>query len=470
MRRSRKSKQKSPYFFTKKKNNNNNNNHNNAADDAAARGIDGGGGGGGGRFFGCYLLTSLSPRHKGHTYIGFTVNPKRRIRQHNGEITSGASKTKRKRPWEMVLCIHGFPTNVSALQFEWAWQHPKDSVAVRETAATFKTLGGLTNKIKLALTMLTLPSWQSLDLTVSIFSTNYMKYTAGCPTLPRQMKLHFSSLDDLPCYSDPHYPCASDHDADHDDEIHSNSSHHLGDTPEFGFVETNPSTDTQSHHLDDTPEFGFVETYHLDGTPEFGFVETNPSTDTQSYTLHNTPEPELVREHQVIGRPSDEQDKCPADVHDSGDELHCLGDNGTPFGSYSYKFSDNIFPVLKKHVSPSHHHSSTESNSNDYLTPSQKEPFRQPHNLMKDQLSAVDYVLIDESPLEKHQPTGKYLHTSSTDTVEPRVRTQIEQVEVIDLYTPSPYYRIGAASKKRKFSSSCSNFIDLTKSPLFIEQ
>ncbi|KAF3557089.1 hypothetical protein F2Q69_00016956 [Brassica cretica] len=47
----------------------------------------------------------------------FTVNPKRRIRQHNGEITSGAYRTKKKRPWEMVLCIYGFPTKVSALQY-----------------------------------------------------------------------------------------------------------------------------------------------------------------------------------------------------------------------------------------------------------------------------------------------------------------------------------------------------------------
>ncbi|KAJ0007120.1 hypothetical protein Pint_30641 [Pistacia integerrima] len=67
-------------------------------------------------FFACYLLTSLCPRYKGHTYIGFTVNPSRRIRQHNGEIRCGAFRTKTRRPWEMVLCIYGFPTNVSALQ------------------------------------------------------------------------------------------------------------------------------------------------------------------------------------------------------------------------------------------------------------------------------------------------------------------------------------------------------------------
>ena len=69
-----------------------------------------------GGFFCCYLLRSLCPRSKGRTYIGFTVNPRRRIRQHNGEIVSGAWRTRRGRPWEMVLCIYGFPSNVAALQ------------------------------------------------------------------------------------------------------------------------------------------------------------------------------------------------------------------------------------------------------------------------------------------------------------------------------------------------------------------
>lgn len=180
------------------------------------------------RFFGCYLLTSLCPRYKGHSYIGFTVNPKRRIRQHNGEITSGAFRTKRKRPWEMVLCIHGFPTRVAALQFEWAWQHPTESLAVRETASTFKGLGGLANKIKLGLTMLTLQSWQSMDLTVSFFSTGYMKHTAGCPSLPRQMKIHFCSMDELPRYWDGDQPYGCD-DEDDIDPNHTKESAFLSD-------------------------------------------------------------------------------------------------------------------------------------------------------------------------------------------------------------------------------------------------
>ncbi|XP_028768877.1 structure-specific endonuclease subunit slx1 isoform X1 [Neltuma alba] len=153
-------------------------------------------------FFACYLLVSLNPRFKGHTYIGFTVNPRRRIRQHNGEIGCGAWRTKRRRPWEMVLCIYGFPTNVSALQFEWAWQHPVESLAVRKAAATFKSLSGIANKVKLAYTMLTLPSWQSLNMTVNFFSTKYTKHSAGCPSLPEHMKVHIRPMDELPCYTE----------------------------------------------------------------------------------------------------------------------------------------------------------------------------------------------------------------------------------------------------------------------------
>ncbi|CAH9074019.1 unnamed protein product [Cuscuta epithymum] len=181
---------------------------------------------GGSGFFACYLLTSLSPRFKGFTYIGFTINPRRRIRQHNGEISSGAVRTKRRRPWEMVLCIYGFPTHGSALQFEWAWQHPRESLAVREAVGSLKTLVGLGSKIKLAYMMLTLTSW--MNLTVNFFSTKYTKHAAGCPNLPEQMKVRVCSMDDLPCYSginwdscehdDDEYANDDDHDDDHDDD------------------------------------------------------------------------------------------------------------------------------------------------------------------------------------------------------------------------------------------------------------
>lgn len=73
-------------------------------------------------YYGCYLLESLKLKHR--TYIGFTMDPRRRLRQHNGELTAGAWKTKKGRPWKMVLCVWGFSNKISALQFEYAWQHP----------------------------------------------------------------------------------------------------------------------------------------------------------------------------------------------------------------------------------------------------------------------------------------------------------------------------------------------------------
>lgn len=53
-------------------------------------------------------------------------------RQHNGEITAGAWKTKRNRPWIMQMLVHGFPSRLAALQFEWAWQHPHISRHLRD--------------------------------------------------------------------------------------------------------------------------------------------------------------------------------------------------------------------------------------------------------------------------------------------------------------------------------------------------
>jgi len=53
------------------------------------------------RFFACYLLVSQSARaqSRNRTYIGFTVNPARRIRQHNGELKgAGAKRTSFHRP------------------------------------------------------------------------------------------------------------------------------------------------------------------------------------------------------------------------------------------------------------------------------------------------------------------------------------------------------------------------------------
>ncbi|XLU50099.1 hypothetical protein S245_044913, partial [Arachis hypogaea] len=62
-------------------------------------------------------------------------------------------------------CTSASASGWETFKFEWAWQHPVESLAVRKAATNFKSLSGVANKIKLAYTMLTLPSWQrNIDL------------------------------------------------------------------------------------------------------------------------------------------------------------------------------------------------------------------------------------------------------------------------------------------------------------------
>jgi len=66
-----------------------------------------------------YLLKSETSNR---TYVGFTVNMARRLRQHNGDLSGGARATTSNRPWSLACKVTGFPDRRLALSFEWYWK------------------------------------------------------------------------------------------------------------------------------------------------------------------------------------------------------------------------------------------------------------------------------------------------------------------------------------------------------------
>ncbi|KAK4537173.1 hypothetical protein CDCA_CDCA11G3198 [Cyanidium caldarium] len=131
----------------------------------------------------CYLLRSLSTdrRSRHRTYIGFTTDPYRRLREHNGELKhAGARRTRAHRPWSMLLLVEGFRDTQQAMQFEWLWQHPQymngsETEALLPTAPKCRAAGraarvGVLSKLHVLDAMLRTRPWNCLPLRVVVLS------------------------------------------------------------------------------------------------------------------------------------------------------------------------------------------------------------------------------------------------------------------------------------------------------------
>ena len=69
----------------------------------------------------CYLLFSNDGRK---TYVGATIDVKRRLRQHNGELCGGAKRTSSHRPWSLAAHVE-VGDKIKALKLEWRMKRTK---------------------------------------------------------------------------------------------------------------------------------------------------------------------------------------------------------------------------------------------------------------------------------------------------------------------------------------------------------
>jgi predicted GIY-YIG superfamily endonuclease len=133
-----------------------------------------------------YLLKSLNPKYLRRTYIGYTVDPKRRIRQHNGEITGGAKRTIKARPWQMICYIEGFPNQRTGLQYEWINNHPKTKRW--NVNGRLKTMAETLLKERFTKTA---PFSRDLNLTIhwleSGYSMPFISFRRNCPDYCREV-------------------------------------------------------------------------------------------------------------------------------------------------------------------------------------------------------------------------------------------------------------------------------------------
>jgi structure-specific endonuclease subunit SLX1 len=104
----------------------------------------------------------------------------------------------------MLLVVHGFPTRAQALAFEWAWQHPTASKAVRPAVAHLPrtALDGPAGRVRVLLEMLRLDPWRSFPLSVCATGSAHAHLVpraraAGGPAPPPHVSVDVEALDVL---------------------------------------------------------------------------------------------------------------------------------------------------------------------------------------------------------------------------------------------------------------------------------
>lgn len=106
----------------------------------------------------CYCLHS--PDGRARSYVGYTVDPLRRLRQHNGELRGGARRTRRANSWTFSYIVQVDSdrwTKHMALSLEW---HLKGRRGTRWRGDTGGSVTTLDRSLQLLARALFLPKFR----------------------------------------------------------------------------------------------------------------------------------------------------------------------------------------------------------------------------------------------------------------------------------------------------------------------
>jgi len=119
----------------------------------------------------CYILRNSQYKFKHLTYNGSTNNPKRRLRQHNEEISGGARYTHgRGGGWQIYALLTGFINHKNALSCEWRIKHTNGKPGKRPSSHL-----GMAGRIVGLNDVLQLDKWTK-QCTISNSSCKYTLY------------------------------------------------------------------------------------------------------------------------------------------------------------------------------------------------------------------------------------------------------------------------------------------------------
>ena len=104
-----------------------------------------------------YCIYSPSARR---SYVGYTVAPERRLRQHNRALRGGARATACARDWVYLAHVVGFGSDRSArraaMRFEWLTKHRSRRHRAGESARV--------RRLTAMRSLLAEPEWRGLTL------------------------------------------------------------------------------------------------------------------------------------------------------------------------------------------------------------------------------------------------------------------------------------------------------------------